>query len=289
MFMDHADNVQRTIDSELIEPVKVRAFDGTPLGLARPGARWLANDRLRLDAASAAADARAAYDSLKAEEWMDASPEERLAEAKRSAALSGPMRGNSDPSDPLYQRFRAAQSARPFEHEPEDGDEPDEGDDEADRIVRQTQTGHEGTRRMDVPDADRMRQHRARMEELIRARTPPTQPPTGKMMTELRNTAYHESGHLVAGFHLSGRLGDAMVQRGGIGHAYVIMPRAWVLPKIMVGLAGHEAEMLFCGPPYVDDGADRRKINDLAMAVGSMLMLLKTCDKRPGACYRLSP
>jgi hypothetical protein len=88
------------------------------------------------------------------------------------------MRGNSDPDDPLYKRFRREQSAAPFVGrspsdpggEPDDadpcplcgrtggwrtceGEEDDDNDsDETDRIVRRTQTEHEGTRRMDVPD-----------------------------------------------------------------------------------------------------------------------------------------
>jgi hypothetical protein len=164
----------------------------------RPGFRTAANVRPGISRTDAAPAIEAAYRARWQEDvtaWRDGDPAELLSEARRSAATSDPRNGRSDPSERLYQRFRAEQSARPFEHDVPDDDDELEGeevcphcgalrgswsrsdDDQVDVIVRKTQAGVESLRRADVPDslqhamrlkADKMASEYATYDEALR-------------------------------------------------------------------------------------------------------------------------
>lgn len=159
-----------------------RRFNDTTLN--KPGWRTAsvladATSMARTIAAPRIAAAYRDYDELIETAYLNVKPtrseNERLAEAKQTASVAMPMQGRSNPDDPLYKKFRAAQSSNPFQHPEGDDDDdnyqaaaaacpmcngtgrvPPDNDvgAEADRIVRsETQTHTEGTPRLDVPDS----------------------------------------------------------------------------------------------------------------------------------------
>lgn len=181
-LMDSMDAIQREVAADHVaDRPRVRAFDGTDLGLHRPGVRVVderSYDPLVVRGAKRdATDIYSQYDFEKSREYL--SPEARLASAKAVAEEDPYREGRADPSDPRSKMWRELQSGSPFTNRsPTDGkamsayarrqeEKPDEAEEEPD----EAEAGEEKTKRRDVPDgvADLRAQHQAVTDAAYRA------------------------------------------------------------------------------------------------------------------------
>jgi hypothetical protein len=118
MFMDSADHIAQQVAAAFVsDKPRIRGYDNRTLRLHQPGARFI--DERHYDGLVVKGSMRdkasvyAQYDFEKSQEWSR-TPEQRLEEAKASAAHAGPMKGNSNPASEEYQEWRRKQSAEPF-------------------------------------------------------------------------------------------------------------------------------------------------------------------------------